>query len=569
MDKKEKLHNLRHSAAHLLAQAVLELFPKTKITIGPVTDTGFFYDFLPEESFKEEDLPRVEEKMRELAAKKYPIKGKQVSKDEARKIYKDNPFKLELIDGIEDDTVGIYSQGDFSDLCRGGHTESTGDIRHFKLTSLSGCYWHGDQSGTALQRIYGIAFLTEEDLDAYLQRMKEAELYDHRKLGKQLDLFSFHEEAPGAPFFHDKGRFIYDKLIEFSRGLQKEAGYQEIKTPIIMRESLWKTSGHYDNYKENMYFTSVDDEPYCIRPMNCPSSILIYKEKRHSYREFPLKMAEFGLVHRYELSGTMHGLFRVRSFIQDDAHIYCTEDQIEQEALKVVDLAFKIYEKFDFKNIELVLSTRPEKSMGSPQLWEKATTALENALKKRGGDYSVDEGGGAFYGPKIDILVEDAIGRKWQCGTVQMDFFLPENFKLEYIDSDQSRKRPVMIHRALYGSLERFFGILVEHFKGRFPFWLAPVQARVLSITDHQQKYAQDIVKKLSENGLRVELDEAGDQIGAQIRRAQEDKLNWMLVVGKKEQDKGTITLRHSDGKQEFDLTVDDLISKAQAELEK
>jgi threonyl-tRNA synthetase len=568
MDKKEKLHNVRHSAAHLLAQAVLELFPKTKTTIGPVTETGFFYDFFSEKPFKEEDLPVIEKKMRHLVSQKIKIEGRQVPKDEARKIYKDNQFKLELIDGIPEDTVGVYTQGAFSDLCRGGHVESTEEIKHFKLTSLSGSYWRADQSGTALQRIYGIAFLTKEDLDSYLKRMEEAKLYDHRKLGKQLDLFSFHDEAPGSPFFHDKGRIIYDKLIEFSRSMQKKAGYQEIKTPIIMRESLWKTSGHYDNYKENMYFTSVDEESYCVRPMNCPSSILIYKEKRHSYRELPLKVSEFGLVHRYELSGTMHGLFRVRSFIQDDAHIYCTEEQMEQEALNVVDLAFKIYEKFDFKNIEMVLSTRPKKSIGSDEYWEKATNALENALKKRGGEYSVDEGGGAFYGPKIDILVEDAIGRKWQCGTVQMDFFLPQNFELEYIDSDQSRKRPVIIHRALYGSVERFFGILVEHFKGRFPFWLAPIQARVLTITDHQRDYAKDIVEKLSEHGVRVELDESGDQIGAQIRNAQNDKLPWMLVIGKKEQEKGTVTLRYPDGKQEFDLTTDDLVSKAQKELD-
>lgn len=562
-ENNEKLHNLRHSAAHLLAQAVLELFPGTKLTIGPVTEHGFFYDFLPKQNFKEEDLPKIEAKMHELSKKNLPIVGKEVSKQEALTLFKGNQFKEELIEKLpEDEKITIYSQGDFFDLCKGGHVESTGDIKHFKLTNLSGSYWRADKEGMPLQRISGVAFESQKDLDAYLEMLEQAKKYDHRRLGKQLDLFSFNESAPGFPFFHNKGFIIFNKLVDYMREVQKK-DYEEIKTPMILSEQLWKTSGHYDHYKENMYYTLIDAKPYCIKPMNCPGGILLYKEKPRSYRELPLRVSEFGLVHRHELSGVLHGLFRVRAFTQDDAHVYCMPDQIEEEIIKILQLSKKIYNKFGFDKIEMGLSTKPEKAMGSDKLWEKATNALKRALDHEGIKYRLQEGEGAFYGPKIDMNIQDAMGREWQCGTVQVDFFLPQNFDIKYIDSDQTRKTPVMIHRAIYGSLERFIGILVEHYKGRLPFWLAPVQARILTITDEQKEYAKEILKKFKEKEIRIELDESSDQISGQIRHAQEAKLPWMLILGKKEQENQTVTLRHPDGKQEFGLKVDDLIQKA------
>ena len=563
MKKNEKLDNLRHSSAHLLAQAVTQLYPGTKLTIGPTTETGFFYDFLPPQNFKEEDLPKIEEKMHELSKKDYKIEGKQLSKKEAKELFKGNEFKQELIDGIEDETVGVYCQGDFCDLCRGGHVDSTGKIKYFKLTNVAGSYWRADKNNAALQRIYGVAFQTKEDLEKYLKQVEDAKKYDHRKLGKQLDLFSFNEVAVGFPFFHDKGLIVYNKLIEYMRHLHR-GKYQEVKTPMIMSESLWKTSGHYDHYKENMYFTQIDEQPYCVKPMNCPGGILLYKEKPHSYREFPIRMAEFGLVHRHELSGVLHGLFRVRVFTQDDAHIYCMLEQAEDEIIKVLEMAQNLYHKFEFKKIKMFLATKPKKAMGGDELWQKATDILKRALEYKKIDYELDEGGGAFYGPKIDIRIEDAMEREWQCGTVQFDFFMPQNFNLEYIKSDQTKDTPIMIHRAIYGSLERFLGVLVEHFKGRFPFWLAPVQARILTITDQQKDYALKIYKQLFDAGIRIELDESGDQISAQIRNAQMQEIPWMLVIGKKEQEKGTIALRSLDGKQEFGLKVDDLIEKAE-----
>ncbi len=562
----DELYAIRHSAAHILAQAVLELFPDTQITIGPVTENGFFYDFLPKTNFKEEDLFRIEEKMREIVKKDYKIEGKQYSKAEARKIYKDNPFKLEIIDGLKDDTVGIYTQGKFSDLCKGGHTISTGGVKYFKLLSISGAYWRADRSGIALQRITGVAFETKEDLDKYLQRLEDSKLYDHRRLGKQLDLFSFHDESPGCAFFHSKGTKVYNKLIQYSRKLHKD--YLEIKTPLIMNEQLWKTSGHYDNYKDNMYFTAVDDEQYCIRPMNCPGTMLLYKEKPHSYRELPLRLFEYGLVHRYELSGALHGLFRVRSFTIDDSHIYCTLDQIEKEVLNILKLAHTIYKKFSFEKIYVSLSTRPKKSMGTDNVWDQSTAALKSALDSSGLEYDIHEGDGAFYGPKIDLQVEDFMERRWQCGTIQLDFLQPKNFDLEYIDSDQSRKQPVIIHRAIYGSVERFFGVILEHFKGKLPFWLSPEQIRILIITDAQKEYATTILNKLSEDGIEVTLDDSGDQISAQIRKAQVDQVPWMLVIGQKEQTQNTVTLRYNDGKQEFGLKLEDVIAKVRQLIE-
>lgn len=565
MEKHGHLHNLRHSAAHLLAQAATQLYPGTKLTIGPVTENGFFYDFQPLKNFKEEDLPLLEAHMHELAKLDYKIVGGQVPKDDARKLFKDNQFKLELIDSIEGDTVGVYYQGDFYDLCKGGHLESIGEIKYFKLMSISGSYWRANRDGIALQRITGVCFATQKELDAYLKRQEELELYDHRRLGKQLDLFSFSELSPGMPFYHPKGLVVYNKLIEYMRHIQKtELGYVEIKTPQVVNESLWRTSGHYDNYKENMYFTSVDETSYCLKPMNCPGSILVYKERPHSYRELPLRLAEFGFVHRFELSGVMHGLFRVRAFTQDDAHVYCTPEQIESEVIKFLDVAKKVYAKFGFDDVKIAVSTRPGKNIGSEDVWDVATDSLKKALDKGGYNYVIQEGDGAFYGPKIEMKIRDAMGREWQCGTDQIDFFQPINFDLEYVDADQSRKKPVILHRVIFGSLERFLGIILEHFKGHLPFWLAPVQVRVLTITDAQEPYAQEIVQAFTQAGIRIERDASSDQISAKIRRAQVEKLPWMLVVGQKEVDQKTITLRHTDGKQEFGLTLEVLIARAQ-----
>ncbi|KKP24858.1 MAG: Threonine-tRNA ligase [candidate division TM6 bacterium GW2011_GWF2_28_16] len=563
MKKNEKLDNIRHSAAHLAAQAVLELFPGTKLTIGPTTETGFFYDFLPTRNFTEEDLPVIEAKMHELSKKNYKIEGKLVSKKEALILFKDNEFKEELINNITDEKVGVYCQGNFCDLCKGGHVESTGEIKYFKLTSVAGSYWRADKNNTALQRIYGIAFETEKDLNDYLTQIEEAQKYDHRKLGKQLELFSFHPEAPGSAFFLDKGLKVYNKLIDFMRFMLKR-DYQEIKTPMILNESLWHTSGHYENYKNNMYFTTVEDTTYCVKPMNCPAGILVYKEKPKSYREFPLRVAEYGHVYRYELSGVLHGLFRVRSFTQDDAHVFCTPDQVVSEVEKMLKLAIDVYSKFDFKEILMAVSTRPEKYIGDIASWDAATQALKTGLENKGLKYKIKEGEGAFYGPKIEVVLKDMMGREWQCGTIQVDFFMPKNFNIEYIKADQTKDTPVMLHRAIYGSIERFLGILVEHYKGRFPFWLAPVQARVLTITDDVKDYAGLIFDKLFDADIRVEQDKSGDQLSAQVRNAQVEQIPWMIVIGKKEQENKTVTLRHLDGKQEFNLTVDELIKRAQ-----
>lgn len=561
----QHVDNVRHSCAHLLAHAVLELFPDTKITIGPTTQYGFFYDFLPTRNFKEDDLPVIEAKMHEIAKRAHDIVGGQVPKDEARTQFGDNQFKMELIDQIPGETVGIYTQGDFSDLCRGGHVENIKVLQHFKLTGISGAYWRADRSGQPLQRISGIAFADRKEMKRYLMRVEEAKKYDHRVLGKQLDLFSFHQESPGAAFFHHKGTLVFNGLIENMRKLQAN-DYQEIKTPLIMHEHLWHTSGHYENYKENMYFTQIDEQTHCVRPMNCPSGMLVYKQGLHSYRHLPLRVAEFGLVHRYELSGVLHGLFRVRTFTQDDAHIFCMPEQIEQEVVGVLELAKKIYTQFNFTDIRMAISTKPEKAIGDDAQWEQATKALTNAMDSLGIAYEVKEGEGAFYGPKIELLVKDAMDREWQCGTVQLDFFLPKNFGLEYVASDQSRQTPVVIHRAIYGSIERFMGIVLEHYKGHLPFWLAPEQVRVLTITDEQADYAAELTAKLRADGLRVVCDGGSDKINAKIKRAQMAKVPWMLVLGDKEKEAGTITLRYVSGKQASDLSYDDLMALVPAE---
>ena len=567
-EKKDKdLSVLRHSAAHLLAQAVKQLFPNTILTIGPATKEGFFYDFLPAKNFKDEDLVIIEKRMHELSDQDIPLMHKQISKDAARELYKDNKFKLELINDIPGDTVGLAEQGEFYDLCRGGHVASTGDIKYFKLLHISGSYWRADKENAQLQRITGTAFLTQEDLDAFLKQKEDAIQFDHRRLGKELDLFSFHDEGVGFPFFHARGMIVLNQLIAHLRKLLRKAKYQEISTPTMLSDELWRRSGHYQHYKDNMYFSIIDERSYALKPMNCPGSILVYKERPHSYRELPLRLAELGHVHRHELSGVLNGLFRVRAFTQDDAHIFCTKDQIEQEISSFIQLRDEVFAPFSFSNTQIAISTKPEKAMGSDELWEIATSALRNALDKAGKSYIICEGEGAFYGPKIEFRMEDSLGRMWQCSTIQVDFFQPENFDLNYISAEGTKERPVMLHRAIYGSFERFFGIILEHFKGKLPFWLSPVQIKVLTITDEQKPYAQEVVDALFERDLRVELDSSSDQISGQIKRAQLERVPWMLVIGKKEVEQKTVTLRDLDGKQEFGLKLEDIISRAKQEM--
>lgn len=567
MEQQKKLAVLRHSTAHLLAHALVELFPGTLLTIGPATEEGFFYDVLPPRSLKEDDLPVIEQRMRELAQKNYPIEHHEISKKEARELFKGNPFKLELIEGIEGDMVGLSVQGDFKDLCRGGHEASTGLLQHFKLLGLSGSYWRADRSNQALQRIHGTAFFTAQELADFEKRREEVQLYDHRRLGRQLDYFSFEEEAVGFPFFLPKGKAVLNVLVSYMRKLHAEYEYQEVSTPTLLSDSLWKRSGHYAHYKDNMYFTCVDDQSYAIKPMNCPGSILIYKHRPRSYRELPLKLAEFGHVHRHELSGVLHGLLRVRAFTQDDAHIYCTVDHIEQEVRTILDIAFKMLKKCEFTQVDLALATKPPKAMGSDELWDKAIGALKAVLESYGRPYTLKEGEGAFYGPKIEITIKDAMQREWQCGTVQIDFFQAENFDLHYITSQGTRERPVIIHQALYGSLERFFAILLEHFKGNLPFWLAPVQIAVLTITDAQKEYARTLYTALKKAGIRASFDQSSDQISAKIKTAQGQKIPWMIVIGQKEVDAGTVSVRFADGKQLLGITLEQVLTMAR-ELE-
>ncbi len=500
--------------------------------------------------------------MKEIANRNLPLTHEQMSKDEARKLYKDNPFKLELINDISGDTVGIARQGDFYDLCKGGHVASTGLLKNIKLTTISGSYWRADRNGQALQRIGGIAFFTAQDLADHEKVKEEAAKYDHRRLGKQLDLFSFHDEGVGFPFFHPKGKLVLNLMTAYMRKLQQDNNYQEISTPLMLSDQLWKRSGHYAHYKDKMYFCMVDDQAYAVKPMNCPGSILVYQTRPRSYRELPLKLAEYGHVFRHELSGVLHGLMRVRAFTQDDAHIYCMPDQIEHEVSTIIKMTYTMLKKFGFEQIDVAIATKPEKAIGSDVLWQKGTDALKNALDNAGISYHINEGEGAFYGPKIEFQIKDSMGRSWQCGTIQVDFFFPENFDLHYIASTGKQERPVMIHQAIYGSLERFFAILLEHYKGHLPFWLAPEQIRILTITDEQKPYGQKIKEQLSAANLRVELDESSDQISGKIKRAQEDKIPWMLVIGQKEVDNNTITLRYNDGKQEFGLTLDQVIGK-------
>lgn len=539
-----------HSSSHILAQAVQELFPSAKIAIGPAIESGFYYDFDVEEPFTPEDLTAIEARVKEIVARKLPIQRAEPSMEEVRSYFesKGEKYKLELLEEIEG-KPSVYEQGEWQDLCRGPHVPDTGYIKAVKLLSIAGAYWRGNEKNRMLQRIYGISFPKQAMLDEYLKLLEEAQKRDHRRLGKELDLFSFHQEGAGFPFWHPKGMILYNLIADYSRKRQLEAGYNEVKTPIILKEELWHRSGHWDKYRENMYFTTIDEAVHAVKPMNCPGHLLIYKTSAHSYREFPIKLFEFGLVHRHEKAGVLHGLFRVRQFTQDDAHIFCTPEQIEEQIGEVMSFIMDMYRVFGFEEYRIELSTRPEKFIGSIEVWDRAEAALKNVLDKQKFPYQINPGDGAFYGPKIDFHIKDVLKRSWQCGTIQLDFSMPERFDLEYIDANSQRMRPVMIHRALFGSMERFIGILIEHYGGALPFWLAPVQLKILPVSDRFIGYARDLQKKAADASIRVEIDERSEKVGYKIRDAEVKKIPFMAVVGEKEQEAGTVSVRqHGKG---------------------
>ena len=565
-DDEASLEIIRHSTAHLLALAVQNLYPGTQVTIGPVIKDGFYYDFAFPEGVKlsDKDLPAIEKEMRKILKVNQPFSRRVVSRDEAIKTFADmgEDFKVEVIEGIPaDEEVSLYDLGDkWFDLCAGPHVPSSKHLGVFKLTHIAGAYWRGDEKREQLTRIYGTAWATQQQLDDHLFRLEEAKKRDHRVLGKKLGLFSFHDDAPAHAFFHPKGTQLYNQLTNYMRDSNKRAGFEEVGTPLVMNVDLWHKSGHYENYKENMYFTQVDDSEAAIKPMNCPGHCLIYKAERHSYRELPLRFAEFGRVHRHEPSGATHGLFRVRNFVQDDAHIFCTVDQIAQEIKGVLNQIDEVYSHMGFEKIRLELSTKPEKSIGSAEMWEKAENALEAVLKESGKDFHLNPGDGAFYGPKIDCHLIDSIGRSWQCGTVQLDFSMPERFELEYLGSDDQKHRPVMIHRAVLGSIERFLGIMIEHFAGRFPLWLAPEQIKVINIGDRHREHAENVTKRLQEAGFRAVLDGRNERLNFKIREAQVAQIPYMLVIGDEESENQTISPRRVSGEKLDQMSVDSFL---------
>ncbi len=560
LDSEEGLDILRHSAAHIMATAVKRLFPDVKVTIGPAIEHGFYYDFDTPRPFTPEDLDAIEAEMRKVVAEDLPFSCQIASKDDAKTMFAamNETYKLELMDSIGADEFSIYRNGDFMDLCRGPHLPRTGMLKAFKLTSVAGAYWRGDEHGPRLQRIYGAAFGEEKELKAYLDRIEEAKRRDHRVLGKQLDLFSFHEDAgAGMVIWHPKGALVRTILEDFERKEHLKRGYHIVQGPILLKRDLWETSGHYDNYRENMYFTEVDGQAYGVKPMNCLSHMLIYKSRLRSYRDLPLRMFELGVVHRHEKSGVLHGLLRVRQFTQDDAHLLCRPDQLQAEILGVVKFVQDVMDLFGFE-YEIELSTRPEKSIGSDEDWERATSALRQALDTLDRPYEINEGDGAFYGPKIDIKLKDALDRRWQCATIQCDFTLPERFDLSYIDEHGEKKRPVMLHRVVLGAIERFIGVLIEHYAGAFPVWLAPVQARVLTVTDAHNEFAEDVVRTLSNHGLRVEADLRNEKLGFKVREAQMEKIPYMLVVGDKEVEARGVNVRLRGGENLGFMTLED-----------
>ena len=562
-------HTLRHTASHILAQAVKRLWPEAKLAIGPAIDKGFYYDIDMEHTLTPEDLTKIEKEMSRIVKENLPITKSVMSRQEAIEFFKskNEDYKVELIEDLpEDAVISCYAQGDFVDLCAGPHVASTGKVKAFKLQSIAGAYWRGDEKNKMLQRIYGTAFEKKEELDAYLHLLEEAAKRDHRKLGKELGLFVIKEEGPGFPFFLPKGMALRNELENFWREVHHEFDYEEIRTPIILNKQLWETSGHWFHYRENMYTTIIDDEEYAIKPMNCPGGILVYQNEMHSYRDFPLRYAELGLVHRHELSGALHGLFRVRAFTQDDAHVFMLPDQMQSELMKVIELFDRIYSQFGLK-YHVELSTKPDNAMGDDAIWEAATEALRNAIEAKGIPYVINPGDGAFYGPKLDYHIEDSLGRTWQCGTIQLDMNLPERFQIEYVGEDGQKHRPIMIHRACFGSMERFIGILTEHYAGAFPTWMAPVQVKILPISEKHVEYAKELAKQMHQDYVRVEVDDRSEKIGYKIRQAQMAKVPYMLVVGDKEVEEGTVNVRKHGGDELGSVPFEEFFNSIKIEI--
>jgi len=567
-DDNEGLQVMRHSCAHVMAEAISSIWPQTKLVYGPAVDEAFYYDIDLDTSISSDDFPRIEARMGEIVRADKPFVRRQMSRAEALTKLAGDKYKIDNMNRAAGDVISFYSHGDgFEDLCRGPHVPSTGKVGHFKIMSVAGAYWHGDPTQKMLQRVYGTTWSTQKELDAYLQRLEEAKKRDHRVLGRQLDLFSFNEAGPGFAFIHPKGMIIWNEIVAFWRDVHDKFGYREIRTPIILNEQLWHKSGHWDNYRENMYFTSFDNGTYAIKPMNCPGGCLVYKTRQHSYRDFPLRVAELGLVHRHEASGVMHGLFRVRQFTQDDAHIFCTPGQIESEITGVIDLTFEIYKAFGFDDFHIELSTKPEKHIGSDEIWDTATNALKRALEGRHIQYKVNEGDGAFYGPKIDFHVRDCLKRSWQLGTIQLDFSMPQRFDLVYTAEDNTEKTPVMIHRAILGSFERFIGILIEHYAGNMPLWLSPEQVRVLPISEKSNDYANAVHAKLRQHKLRCTTDLSDEKITAKIARAHSERLPYMLVVGPKEAQSNTVNVRVRGIEGTKTIPIDEFSATAQRRI--
>ena len=560
-NSEKDLDILNHSTSHVMASAIKHIYPDVKFAIGPSIKNGFYYDIDLDKTIVPEDLKNIEKEMEKIIRQNLKFERQELAKEDAKKIFAENPYKIELIDGIADSAVSIYATGDFVDLCAGPHIESTGKVGAFKLLSVAGAYWRGDEKNKMLARIYGTSFYSKEDLADYLEKIERAKRSDHRVIGKDLDLFSFHDEAPGFPFFHPKGMILQNEILSYWRKEHRAEGYEEIKTPVILSNQLWKTSGHWDHYKDNMYFVQIDECEYAIKPMNCPGAILVYKSDQHSYREFPIRYAEMGLVHRHEKSGVLHGLFRVRNFTQDDAHIFCLESQLQEEILKIMNLIDRMYKVFGFNDYHVELSTRPPNRIGSDDIWDKAEKALKEVIESKNVNYKINEGDGAFYGPKIDFHIKDCLDRTWQCATIQLDFAMPEKFDIEYTGEDNLRHRPVMLHRVVLGSLERFMGILIEHYSGNLPPWLAPVQATVLPISEKFLDYGNKILNILNSEGYRAQIDNRVESLGKKIRQAELRKIPYMIVVGELEEQNQTITIRRKIGEEMKNIKVEEFIS--------
>ncbi len=555
--------DFRHTSSHIMANAVKNLWPEAMLAIGPAIDNGFYYDIDLDHKITEADFPKIQKEMKKIISGNYKLERFELPREEAIRYMEEKrePYKVELIRDLpEDSVISFYRQGDFVDLCAGPHMEHTGQIKAIRLMSVAGAYWRGSEKNKMLQRIYGTSFPTQEELEAYIARLEEAKLRDHRRIGKEMDLFAMFDEGPGFPFFLPKGMIIRNELENFWRQEHRKRGYEEIRTPLILNEDLWHTSGHWEHYQNNMYFTRIDDGDFAIKPMNCPGAMLVYKRRMYSYRDFPIRLAEMGQVHRHELSGALHGLMRVRTFTQDDAHIFMLPDQVKEEILGVLDFIDAVYRLFDFK-YHIELSTKPEDSMGTEEEWEMATTALREAMDSRGVPYIVNEGDGAFYGPKLDFHLEDSLGRTWQCGTIQLDFQMPQRFDLTYVGADGEKHRPIMIHRVIFGSIERFIGILIEHFAGKLPLWLAPVQVKLLTVTEKFADYAVETAKKLEEAGVRVEVDIRNEKIGYKLRESRNERVSYIGVIGEREMENGSLTVRSSKEGELGEKAVEDFLS--------